>query len=118
MVSAREKFVETLMLDEPRSLVTNKRSETSPVEYARQITTGGMPSALERNELPRGRRSDDYVELVLERGAMEASKLRQRRQLPAPRVAERSALEHHCHGGELSLPLERRASPVPARRLS
>jgi len=105
------------MLDEPRSLVTNKRSETSPVEYARQITTGGMPSALERNELPRGRRSDDYVELVLERGAMEASKLRQRRQLPAPRVADQ-LLNITCHGGKPSLSPERRASPVPARRLS
>jgi len=31
-------FVETLMLGEPRSLVTNKRSETSRVEYARRIT--------------------------------------------------------------------------------
>ena len=30
---ARENFVETLMLGEPRSLVTNKRSETSRVEY-------------------------------------------------------------------------------------
>src|ERR1035441_1967347 len=80
---ARENFVETLMLGEPRSLVTNKRSETSRVEYARQITTGGMPIALARNEPARRRWFDEYVELVLERGVMEVSKLRQRRQLPA-----------------------------------
>lgn len=43
---ARENFVETLMLGEPRSLVINKRSETSRVEYAWRITTGGMPIAL------------------------------------------------------------------------
>ena len=80
---ARENFVETLMLGEPRSLVTNKRSETSRVEYARRITTGGMPIALARNEPARRRWFDEYVELVLERGVMEVSKLRQRRQLPA-----------------------------------
>jgi len=80
---ARENFVETLMLGEPRSLVTNKRSETSRVEYARRITTGGMPIALARNESARARWFDEYVELVLERGVMEVSKLRQRRQLPA-----------------------------------
>ncbi|MGO9407582.1 MAG: ATP-binding protein, partial [Acidimicrobiales bacterium] len=80
---ARENFVETLMLGEPRSLVTNKRSETSRVEYARRITTGGMPIALARNEPARARWFDEYVELVLERGVMEVSKLRQRRQLPA-----------------------------------
>jgi hypothetical protein len=42
-----------------------------------------MPIALARNEPARARWFDEYVELVLERGVMEVSKLRQRRQLPA-----------------------------------
>lgn len=78
----RENFAETLMLGDPASLATNERSETLHGEYSRRLIAGGMPIALGRNEPARGRWFDEYVELVLERGVAEVSKLRRRRQLP------------------------------------
>ncbi|MEU1431249.1 ATP-binding protein [Nocardia sp. NPDC005746] len=58
-------------------------SDTSRDEYARRITSGGMPVALRR---PPGRSRNrwfaNYLELVLERDVIELSRVRQREMLP------------------------------------
>ena len=79
----RENFVEALLFGDVERLVTSSRSTTSREEYGQRIAAGGMPIALSRAITARNRWFDDYVELVMERGVAEVSKLRQRRQLPA-----------------------------------
>ena len=82
IAGTREDFVEMLLFGEPSRLLTSARSETSREEYAQRITAGGMPIALSRTVVARNRWFDDYIDLVLERGVVEVSKIRQRRQLP------------------------------------
>ncbi|HUZ18993.1 MAG TPA: ATP-binding protein [Acidimicrobiales bacterium] len=83
IAGVREDFSETLLFGEVSSIVTVERSTTSRAEYARRIAAGGMPIALARSEEARNRWFDDYTTLVVERGVLEMSKLRRRRQLPA-----------------------------------
>ena len=59
------------------------RSSTDRDEYARRVTSGGMPVALRR---PPGRSSSrwfaNYLDLVIERDVIELSRVRQREMLP------------------------------------
>jgi uncharacterized protein len=58
-------------------------SETSRDDYARRITSGGMPIALRRPPgRSRSRWFGNYLELVIERDVIELSRVRQREMLP------------------------------------
>jgi hypothetical protein len=62
---------------------TAEQSQTSRDEYARRVTSGGMPVALRR---PPGRSRSrwfaNYLDLVIERDVIELSRVRQREMLP------------------------------------
>ena len=69
-------------------------SVTSRDEYARRITSGGMPVALQRPPgHSRARWYANYLELVLDRDVVELSRIRQRAMLPRllDQLAARSA---------------------------
>ncbi|WP_432987430.1 ATP-binding protein [Dactylosporangium sp. CA-233914] len=58
-------------------------SSTSRDEYARRVTSGGMPVALRRPPgRSRSRWFSNYLELVIERDVIELSRVRQREMLP------------------------------------
>ncbi len=58
-------------------------SGTSRDDYARRVTSGGMPVALRRQPgRPRSRWFTNYIDLVIERDVMELSRVRQREMLP------------------------------------
>lgn len=63
-----------------------KKSEPSPTsrdDYARRVTSGGMPVALRRPPgRSRSRWFSNYLELVIERDVIELSRVRQREMLP------------------------------------
>ena len=63
--------------------VRDPASGTSRAEYARRVTSGGMPVALRRPAGPsRSRWFANYVDLVIERDVVELSRVRQREMLP------------------------------------
>ena len=71
-----------------------EQSQTTRDEYARRITSGGMPVALRRPPGPsRSRWFRNYLDLVLERDVIELSRVRQREMLPRllNQLAARSA---------------------------
>jgi len=60
-----------------------EQSSTSRDEYARRVTSGGMPVALRRPPgRSRSRWFSNYLELVIERDVIELSRVRQREMLP------------------------------------
>jgi predicted AAA+ superfamily ATPase len=60
-----------------------EQSPTSRDEYARRVTSGGMPVALRRPPgRSRSRWFSNYLELVIERDVIELSRIRQREMLP------------------------------------
>src|SRR5262249_47725242 len=60
-----------------------ERSPTSRDEYARRVTSGGMPVALRRPPgSSRSRWFSNYLDLVIERDVIELSRVRQREMLP------------------------------------
>jgi hypothetical protein len=62
---------------------TAERSQTSRDEYARRVTSGGMPVALRRPPgRSRSRWFSNYLDLVIERDVIELSRVRQREMLP------------------------------------
>jgi predicted AAA+ superfamily ATPase len=62
---------------------TTEQSPTSRDEYARRVTSGGMPVALRRPPgRSRSRWFSNYLELVIERDVIELSRVRQREMLP------------------------------------
>jgi hypothetical protein len=73
---------------------TAEQSRTTRDEYARRITSGGMPVALRRPPGPsRSRWFRNYLDLVIERDVIELSRVRQREMLPRllNQLAARSA---------------------------
>jgi predicted AAA+ superfamily ATPase len=83
IAQVREDFLETIVFGDPTDLMTGAVSTTTREDYAQRIVAGGMPLSLARTDTSRGRWFDEYVDLVLERGVIEISKIRQRRQLPS-----------------------------------
>ncbi len=78
----REVFAEQLM-DDPRTLVSAERSQTTRGQYIDRVIAGGFPIPLSRATVAaRGRWYDDYVQLVIERDVVELSRIQQRQQLP------------------------------------
>jgi predicted AAA+ superfamily ATPase len=79
----RETFARQL-IDEPAALLERRAGGARREQYISRVVTGGFPPVLRRS-LPaeRSRWFDDYVELVIERDALEISRVRQRRALPA-----------------------------------
>jgi uncharacterized protein len=62
---------------------TAEQSTTSRDEYARRVTSGGMPVALRRPPgRSRSRWFGNYLDLVVERDVLELSRVRQREMLP------------------------------------
>jgi uncharacterized protein len=60
-----------------------EQSQTTRDEYARRVTSGGMPVALRRPPGPsRSRWFSNYLDLVVERDVIELSRVRQREMLP------------------------------------
>lgn len=60
-----------------------EQSQTSRDEYARRVTSGGMPVALRRPPgRSRSRWFSSYLDLVVERDVIELSRVRQREMLP------------------------------------
>jgi predicted AAA+ superfamily ATPase len=80
--STSEPFVHRL-LDRGEVTGTEQPSTTSRDEYARRITSGGMPVALRR---PPGRSRSrwfaNYLDLVIDRDVVELTRVRQREMLP------------------------------------
>jgi predicted AAA+ superfamily ATPase len=67
--------------EQPASTI--ERPSTSREEYARRVTSGGMPVALRRPPgRSRSRWFSNYLELVIERDVIELSRVRQREMLP------------------------------------
>jgi uncharacterized protein len=91
--NAKEPLVHRL-LEGARPSPDVEQSRTSRDEYARRITSGGMPVALRR---PAGRSRSrwfrNYLDLVVERDVIELSRVRQREMLPRllNQLAARSA---------------------------
>lgn len=80
-VSAEPLVHRLLVGAEPLNSVQPAR--TSRDEYARRITSGGMPVALRRpHGSSRSRWFSNYIELVIERDVIELSRVRQRELLP------------------------------------
>ncbi|HEX3692521.1 MAG TPA: ATP-binding protein [Solirubrobacteraceae bacterium] len=78
----RESFAQRL-IEEPADLLAGSRGAEHRDEYTRRILAGGFPPALRRSAgADRARWFDDYVELVIDRDALEISRVRQRRALP------------------------------------
>jgi hypothetical protein len=83
-----------LLLQGTRPPVVAEESQTTRDEYARRITSGGMPVALRR---PPGRSRSrwfrNYLDLVVDRDVIELSRVRQREMLPRllGQLAARSA---------------------------
>ncbi|MGI5244350.1 ATP-binding protein [Dactylosporangium sp. CA-139066] len=77
-----EPFVHRLLAD-PGVASPFERSMTSREEYARRVTSGGMPVALRRPPgRSRSRWYSNYLDLVIERDVIELSRVRQREMLP------------------------------------
>lgn len=73
--------------------LTAVRSQTTRDEYARRVTSGGMPVALRRSPgRSRSRWFNNYLQLVVKRDVIELSRVRQREMLPRllNRLAARS----------------------------
>ncbi|MFF5226950.1 ATP-binding protein [Dactylosporangium sp. NPDC000521] len=77
-----EPFVHRLLAGRA-SINSIERSSTSRDEYARRVTSGGMPVALRRPPgRSRSRWYSNYLDLVIERDVIELSRVRQREMLP------------------------------------
>jgi uncharacterized protein len=71
------------MLDGADAPLSDAPSTTTRAEYARRITSGGMPFALRRpSGRSRSRWFANYLDLVIERDVLELSRVRQREMLP------------------------------------
>lgn len=71
------------LLDETMAPLDAGPSRTSREEYARRITSGGMPVALRRTPgRSRSRWFANYLDLVIDRDVVELSRVRQREMLP------------------------------------
>jgi uncharacterized protein len=80
--SSPEPLVHRLLRGE-HPAATTEQSPTSRDEYARRVTSGGMPVALRRPPgRSRSRWFSNYLELVIERDVIELSRVRQREMLP------------------------------------
>jgi uncharacterized protein len=78
----RETFLEALLTD-PACLVTPEPSSTSRSGYEETILAGGFPIAVSRPDAShRDRWYRDFVNMVIDRDALEIRKVRQRRVLP------------------------------------
>jgi uncharacterized protein len=79
----RETFARRLVED-PAGLLESRESGATRDEYISRVVAGGFPPVLRRTSpAERSRWFDDYVELVVERDALEISRVRQRSALPA-----------------------------------
>ena len=76
IAAQRESLLEVLFID-PAAAVFPRPSTATRDEYARRITRGGFPLALERSDAARDRWFDDYLALCLERDLLEAGRVRQ-----------------------------------------
>ncbi len=82
IAGVREHFAQALVED-PVSLVESDVAGLARGQYIGRALAGGFPPVLLRaSAADRARWFDDYVELVIERDAMELSRVRQRRALP------------------------------------
>ncbi len=80
--SSSEPLVHRFLSGEHPAAGTDQ-SPTSRDEYARRVTSGGMPVALRRPPgRSRSRWFSNYLELVIERDVIELSRVRQREMLP------------------------------------
>lgn len=80
--NVEETFVHRL-LEGAGPSITSAPSGTSRDDYARRMTSGGMPVALRRPPgRSRSRWFSNYINLVIERDVMELSRVRQRDMLP------------------------------------
>jgi predicted AAA+ superfamily ATPase len=71
------------LFSDPSTAVAGNESQTTRDEYIERIARGGFPMALQRRTIAsRNRWFDDYVQLTLERDALEVSKIRQATMLP------------------------------------
>ncbi len=71
------------LLEGANATAGTSRSTTSRDDYARRVTSGGMPVALRRPPgRSRSRWFSNYVNLVLDRDVIELSRVRQREMLP------------------------------------
>jgi len=83
IAGVRETFAQQL-IEEPMALLAPRDSSARREDYISRVVAGGFPPVLRRSSpAERSRWFDDYVELVIERDALEISRVRQRSTLPA-----------------------------------
>ncbi len=83
IAGVKERFAQRL-IDEPATLLETRDGGERREEYIRRVVAGGFPPVLRRSSAAeRSRWFDDYVELVIERDALDVSRVRQRSALPA-----------------------------------